>query len=197
MRFVEIGAEQIRAMKAHGKNLFEELQSGQDRSRMPTLAEIESIFGLSTPTRNSASERYETYCERTALVTGAAGSIGVELARNVCTLNVSRLLVLDRDENSLFELERALREHAPGIEITSILGSVRDQRLLRDTFDRYAPHAVLHSASYKHVPMAEAHPSEAFLNNVIGTRNVLDCAVEFGCERFVLISTDKAVNPSA
>jgi FlaA1/EpsC-like NDP-sugar epimerase len=130
-------------------------------------------------------------------VTGAAGSIGSELVRQLCTLNVSRLLLLDHAENSLFELERDLREHVSAIEIISILGNVGDQIRLQEIFDRYTPHGVLHSAAYKHVPMAEDHPSEAFLNNVIGTRNVLDCAIEFGCERFVLISTDKAVNPSS
>ena len=190
-------AQRIRTMKAHGKIIFEGLQSGPDLPRIPTLSEIENIFGLTNLPHDPSPKLYETYSDRTVLVTGAAGSIGSELVRQLCTLNVSRLLLLDQAENSLFELERLLREHLPGIEITSILGSVRDQALLQDVFERYAPQGVLHSAAYKHVPMAEDHPSEAFLNNVIGTRNVLGCATEFGCERFVLISTDKAVNPSS
>jgi FlaA1/EpsC-like NDP-sugar epimerase len=184
-------------MKAHGTNIFGELQSGPDLSRMPTLSEIEGIFRLSQIAQNPTSELYETYCDRTVLVTGAAGSIGSELVRQLCTLNVSRLLLLDYAENSLFELERELREQVSVTEIISILGNIGDQIRLQEIFSRYTPHGVLHSAAYKHVPMAEAHPSEAFLNNVIGTRNVLNCAIEFGCERFVLISTDKAVNPSS
>lgn len=177
--------------------MFYRLQNVPDLPRIPTLAEIESIFGLSNLPHDPSPKLCETYCGRAVLVTGAAGSIGSELVRQLCTLNVSRLLLLDHAENSLFELERDLHDHVPGIEITSILGSIRDQVLLQHIFDRYRPHTVLHSAAYKHVPMAEDHPSEAFLNNVIGTRNVLDWGIEFGCERFVLISTDKAVSPSS
>lgn len=184
-------------MKDNGISSFDGLQSVPYLPRIPTLSEIENIFGLSNLPNDPSPKLCETYCDRTVLVTGAAGSIGSELVRQLCTLNVSRLLLLDHAENSLFEFEREIREQTSDIELSSILGSVRDRVLLQNIFDRYAPHTVLHSAAYKHVPVAEAHPSEAFLNNVIGTRNVLNCAIEFDCERFVLISTDKAVNPSS
>ena len=166
-------------------------------ARTPSQLEIEQIFGEPKIVVAPTPLVCESYTDRIVLVTGAAGSIGSELCRQLSALKVSCLLLLDHAENSLFEFERELRDYAPNTEIVSILGDVRDRNLLDDLFARYMPHIVLHSAAYKHVAMMEAHPSEGFLNNVIGTRNVLDSTLEFRCERFVLISSDKAVNPSS
>ena len=165
--------------------------------RIPTREEVEALFGQWRILPIPRFRLCEIFEARSVLVTGAAGSIGSEVSRQLSTLDVSRLLLLDHAENSLFEFEREMQQHAPDTEIVSILGDVRDRGMLDHLFDRYAPDAVIHSAAYKHVAMMEAHPCEAFLNNVVGTCNALDCALEYGCERFVLISSDKAVNPAS
>lgn len=183
-------------MTGNGFDIWHELASNlTELPRIPTRAEIEAIFGESRIVPIPRSALCEIFESRSVLVTGAAGSIGSELSRQLSTLNVSHLLLLDHAENSLFEFEREMREYGPQTEIVPILGDVRDRGLLDNVFDQYAPNAVFHSAAYKHLPMMEAHPCEAFLNNVVGTRNVLDCALGAGCEHFILISSDKAANP--
>ena len=144
-----------------------------------------------------APEVLHSYCDRGVLVTGAGGSIGSELSRQVCDLGISRLLLLDHSENSIFEIENDLRKSAAGIEIVPVVGDIRDCRLLKRLFAEHQPQIVLHAAAHKHVPMMESHPSEAFLNNVIGTREVLDAALEHGAARFIFISSDKAVDPTS
>ena len=133
---------------------------------------------------------------RTVLITGAGGSIGSEMARQVSTLSVDRIVVLDQDENSIFEL---LNEIGPldGKEMVPVVGNIRDHAAVHRTFELHRPHIVLHAAAYKHVPVMEGNCCEAVLNNVAGTRELADAAIEFGCERLVMISTDKAVNPSS
>jgi len=130
---------------------------------------------------------------RTVLITGAGGSIGSEIARQVSALKVDRVAVFDHDENSIFELIESL----DGKLIMPIVGDIRDRETVRRTFELCRPQIVLHAAAYKHVPVMEGNCCEAVLNNVIGTRELADAAVEFGCERLVMISTDKAVNPSS
>ena len=142
-------------------------------------------------------EVLDSYCDRVVLVTGAGGSIGSELSRQVCNLSISRLLLLDNSENSIFEIENDLRKSAAGIEIVPVVGDIRDCRLLKRLFAQHQPQIVLHAAAHKHVPIMESHPSEAFLNNVIGTREVLDAALEHRAARFVFISSDKAVEPTS
>jgi len=133
--------------------------------------------------------------QRTVLITGAGGSIGSEIARQVAKLPISKLVILDQDENSIFELTRQLRDM--GKELVPFVGDIRDEATLRLAFSEHRPEVVLHAAAYKHVPVMENNCCEAILNNVVGTRNVVDAAIKFGCERFVMISTDKAVRPSS
>lgn len=140
-------------------------------------------------------EIFDVYQERVVLVTGAGGSIGSEISRQVAELGVARLLVLDNDENSIFELQHKMESDEIETEIVPIVGDIRNERLLERVFTRYHPEIVLHSAAYKHVPVMEVNASEAVLNNVLGTRNVVDAALDFSSERFVMISTDKAVRP--
>ncbi len=131
---------------------------------------------------------------RTVLVTGAAGSIGSELVRQVSTAGVRRLLVLDQDENGIFEL---LNELGKRPDVVPIIGDIRDVEAIRSLFAREQPQVVLHAAAYKHVPLMEANPCEAVLNNVLGTRALAEAAIEFATERMVMISSDKAVHPSS
>jgi FlaA1/EpsC-like NDP-sugar epimerase len=133
--------------------------------------------------------------QRTVLITGAGGSIGSEIARQVAKLPISKLIALDQDENSIFELTAQLRDM--GKEFVPFVGDIRDKATLRRSFSEHHPDVVLHAAAYKHVPVMENNCCEAVLNNVVGTRQLVEAAIEFGCERFVMISTDKAVRPSS
>jgi FlaA1/EpsC-like NDP-sugar epimerase len=134
---------------------------------------------------------------KAVLVTGAAGSIGSELCRQVMAFGADRLVALDFDETGLFDLEADLDRRFPGRDVDVVVCDVRDREDLARAFARYAPQVVYHAAAYKHVPMMEAFPAEAVKTNVIGTQNALEEACRLGCEAFVLISTDKAVNPSS
>jgi len=133
---------------------------------------------------------------RAVLITGAGGSIGSEIARQVSALDIDRVIVLDHDENSIFELISEIG-NLSGKNIVPIVGNIRDHETVHQTFERHRPQIVLHAAAYKQVPVMEANSCEAVLNNVAGTRELADAAIEFGCERLVMISTDKAVNPSS
>lgn len=133
---------------------------------------------------------------RTVLVTGGAGSIGSELCRQIAQFNPRRIILYDWWENGVYELEQEFRSRFQRIDLVPVVGSVQDLRKLRATFKQYRPEFVFHAAAYKHVPLMELHPEEALQNNVIGTYRVALCAREFNVERFILISSDKAVNPT-
>jgi len=139
----------------------------------------------------------ESLFGRTVLVTGAAGSIGSELARQIASFSPGRMVVLDQNESNLFALELELRRIAPVVRVFAEIADVRDRDRMRQICLTYRPQSVFHAAAYKHVPMMEAHPQEAVLTNVVGTRVAAEVAAECGAEAFVLISTDKAVNPSS
>jgi FlaA1/EpsC-like NDP-sugar epimerase len=132
---------------------------------------------------------------QTVIVTGAGGSIGSELCRQIASLGPARLVLVDSAETPLFEIERELvddRSFPPSIPV---LADVTNREKVRQVFERYRPAVVFHTAAYKHVHLMEANPLESVRTNVMGTKVVADVAVEFGAERFVLISTDKAANP--
>lgn len=136
-----------------------------------------------------------TYEQKRILVTGAGGSIGSELVRQLLRLAPSKIAILDKDENSIYELEQELRMAKVPSVVEPQIVDVRDVGRLRRIFSEFQPQLVFHAAAHKHVPLMEAHSCEAVLNNVQGTKNMLDMAEEFGVERFVFISSDKAVNP--
>lgn len=133
---------------------------------------------------------------KTVLVTGGGGSIGSELCRQIIKYNPQRLVILDIYENTTYELENELREKYPNNKIDVLIGSVRDKRRLDEIFRKYRPDLVFHAAAHKHVPLMECSPCEAIKNNIFGTYNTATCAQEFGVKKFVMISTDKAVNPT-
>ncbi|MBB6030473.1 polysaccharide biosynthesis protein [Oceanithermus desulfurans] len=134
---------------------------------------------------------------RVVLVTGAGGSIGSEIVRQVARFRPRRILLLGRGENSLYQIERELERTWPELDWRTIVADVRDREKMRHVFTAYAPEVVFHAAAHKHVPMMEANPDEAVFNNVGGTKNVVGLALEHGVVRFVNISTDKAVNPTS
>ncbi|MBI3448550.1 MAG: polysaccharide biosynthesis protein [Acidobacteria bacterium] len=129
------------------------------------------------------------------LITGGGGSIGRELARQVAEFEPERLVLLDRNENSVYFVELELRKRFPSLALEVVIADILDRPRLQEVFSAFRPHTVFHAAAYKHVPMMELNSTEAFKNNVVGTRQVAEHARDSGCERFVLISTDKAVNP--
>lgn len=130
------------------------------------------------------------------LVTGGGGSIGSELCRQIARHDPKQLIVLDIYENSTYELELELKEKYPDLNLAVIISSVRDSRRIFQIFEEYRPEIVYHAAAHKHVPLMEASPCEVIKNNTIGTYKTAYAAMVNGCERFVLISTDKAVNPT-
>ncbi|MGC9151903.1 MAG: polysaccharide biosynthesis protein [Microbacter sp.] len=133
---------------------------------------------------------------RIILVTGAAGSIGSEIVRQVAAFNPKRLILLDIAETPLYDIENEIREKFENLDLVPLLGDVRRPDCLDVVFEEYHPEIIYHAAAYKHVPMMERHPAEAILTNVLGTQQMADYAVKFHALKFVMISTDKAVNPS-
>ena len=131
------------------------------------------------------------------LITGAGGSIGSEISRQVSRLGVNKAILLDRDENSIFELQNQLAEMGAGTRVVPIVGDIRDRHQLQHIFEQYRPEVVLHAAAFKHVGIMEQNPCEAVLNNVMGTRYLAELAIEFDTKRFLMISTDKAVRPTS
>jgi FlaA1/EpsC-like NDP-sugar epimerase len=143
-------------------------------------------------------EAISSYLEgQTVLVTGAGGSIGSELCRQIARARPGRLVLLDQGETPLFEIERELVDERDFTASIPVLADVSNRQKIRQVFERYQPSVVFHAAAYKHVPLMEANPLESIRNNVLGTKIVADAAVEFGANRFVLVSTDKALNPKA
>ena len=134
---------------------------------------------------------------RRVLITGAAGSIGSELARQIARLDPASLFLLDVDETGLHDLSLEITKYLPGVSLTTLLTSIADEHRVRSAFMRYLPEIVMHAAAYKHVPAMERQPDLAIETNVIGTRNVVTAAADVGAERFVMVSTDKAVRPTS
>jgi FlaA1/EpsC-like NDP-sugar epimerase len=131
------------------------------------------------------------------IVTGAGGSIGSELCRQIADLRPELLVILDHSENQVFEIEGELKRRNPTLKVSPVIADIRDQSRMRLVFERFRPFAVFHAAAHKHVPLMEENVVEAITNNVLGTRNVVEAAVESGVTHFVLISTDKAVRPTS
>ena len=134
--------------------------------------------------------------DKVVLVTGGGGSIGSELCRQIAGYNPKLLLILDIYENNAYEIQNELRRKYPNLEQHAIIASVRERWRMEDIFETYRPQVVFHAAAHKHVPLMEFSPLEAIKNNIKGTYNTADLAYKYGVERFVLISTDKAVNPT-
>jgi len=176
---------------------LQELLTGQIHISHLRETRIEEVLGRESVRVQEMEEvAGSTYRGKRVLVTGAGGSIGSELVRQVSELAPSAIAILDKDENSIYELEQELRLRKPLLVVEPQIADVRDPGRLRAIFRDFRPQALFHAAAHKHVPLMESHPCEAVLNNVGGTRNVLDLAAEYCAERFVFISSDKAVNPA-
>ena len=130
------------------------------------------------------------------LVTGGGGSIGSELCRQISKFKPKQLIIFDIYENNAYDIQNELKRTYPDLNLITLIGSVRDRQRLRQVYTRYSPNVVFHAAAHKHVPLMEISPEEAIKNNVVGTFNTAEFANSYGVEKFVLISTDKAVNPT-
>ena len=189
--------ETARALEVPVKTLptLSDLVSGDaDLARQLRPVEVEDVLGRE-PVEVDFASIAEYLKGEVVLVTGAGGSIGSELCRQIARIGPAKLVLLDHAEPALFEIERELVRERGFLAAAAVVGDVRDPVKLRQVFDKYRPGVVFHAAAYKHVPMMEANPLEAVRNNTLGTRVVADVAVEYGAKRFVLVSTDKAANP--
>lgn len=148
------------------------------------------------PIRTNVAQVAALATNRTVMVTGAGGSIGSELCRQLSALHPDRLIVLGHGENPIFDILNELTATFPEVDVIPIIADVRNADRMRQVMRRYAPHAVFHAAAHKHVPLMEQNPVEAVSNNVLGTKNVVDAAIVSGVHHLVLISTDKAVHPT-
>ena len=156
---------------------------------------VEDLLGRE-PLRTDMSDVFEMIKGKTILVTGGGGSIGSELCRQIAAHQPERLIIFDIYENNAYAIQQELREKYPEMELTVLIGSVRDSRRLEYVFKKYHPDIVYHAAAHKHVPLMEDSPCEAIKNNVVGTYKTAYAAMINNCKRFVLISTDNAVNPT-
>ncbi|MGW9126199.1 polysaccharide biosynthesis protein [Paenibacillus chitinolyticus] len=158
--------------------------------------QVEDLLGRD-PIQTDLQNIADYVQNKIVLVTGAGGSIGSELCRQVAPFKPARLLLLGHGENSIYGIEMEMRRLFPNLPIETVIADVQDRTRIADVFREFGPQVVFHAAAHKHVPLMERNPSETIKNNVFGSKNVAECADEFGAERFVLISTDKAVNPTS
>ncbi|MFM1515478.1 polysaccharide biosynthesis protein [Helcococcus ovis] len=158
--------------------------------------QIEDLLERDSININTASTM-KNISGKVVLVTGGGGTIGSELSRQIAKNNPKQLILFDIYENNLYEIEQELRRKYKNLDLVAVIGSVREQRRLDDVFNKYRPNIVYHAAAHKHVPLMEVSPNEAIKNNIYGTYNTAFAALRYNVEKFILISTDKAVNPTS
>jgi len=165
------------------------------KTRIIKKFRIEDLLGR-VPIQANVDFSVDNLAGKTILITGAAGSIGSEIVRQLCSLDVKMLLLCDIAESPLYLLGMEINAAFPSVKKHLLVADVRNYNRMESIFKHYRPQYVYHAAAYKHVPLMEEQPSEAILANVLGTKNMADLAVNYQAECFVMISTDKAVNPS-
>lgn len=172
-----------------------QLMTGEIALSKMRKVSIEDLLGRE-PIKVDMNEIFRYLKGKVILVTGGGGSIGSELCRQIAGHNPKQLIIFDVYENNAYDIEQELKSKYPDLNLKVLIGSVRDSRRVRSIFRTYKPEIVYHAAAHKHVPLMETSPCEAIKNNVMGTYKVASAALRDGCQRFVLISTDKAVNPT-
>ena len=192
-RIVDIASAEGVAMKTL-PGLHELIAGDLDLAGQLRPVEVEDVLGRE-PVEVDIDAIAGYLSGETVLVTGAGGSIGAELCRQISRVGPARLVLVDHSEPALFEIERELVDERGFPAALPVLADVKNRDKMRQVFEAYRPSVVFHAAAYKHVPLIESNPVEAVRNNTLATRTVAEIAVEFGADRFVLISTDKAVNP--
>ena len=172
-----------------------QLMSGEVSISRLRDVEIDDLLGRE-PIKVSLNEIMGYVKGKVVLVTGGGGSIGSELCRQLAGHEVKRLIIFDMYENNAYEIQQELKRNYPELDLVTLIGSVRNTNRLDSIFDTYRPDIVYHAAAHKHVPLMEDSPNESIKNNVIGTYKTAKAAMKYGTKHFVLISTDKAVNPT-
>lgn len=171
-----------------------QLYTGQVSVSKMKKVQIEDLLGRD-PIKPNMDEVFAYVRNKVVLITGV-GSIGSELARQIASHNPKQLILFDVYENNAYDIQLELRKKYPNLDLVTLIGSVRDSRKMFDLFKKYRPQIVYHAAAHKHVPLMEDSPCESIKNNAMGTYKTAYAAMAHGCEKFVLISTDKAVNPT-
>ena len=171
-----------------------QLYTGQVSVSKMKKVQIEDLLGRD-PIKPNMDEVFAYVRNKVVLITGV-GSIGSELARQIASHNPKQLILFDVYENNAYDIQLELRKKYPNLDLVTLIGSVRDSRKMFDLFKKYRPQIVYHAAAHKHVPLMEDSPCESIKNNAMGTYKIAYAAMVHGCEKFVLISTDKAVNPT-
>jgi len=175
---------------------LDELLNGEASVSRIRQVSIEDLLGRKSVKLNL--EKITHYIKgKRVLVTGGGGSIGKELGRQICRFAPQKLILLDHSEYGLFQVNLELKERWPDLEIELVVADIRDREKMDKIFRKLKPEVIFHAAAYKHVPMMEYHPDEAISSNIIGTKNVGELANRYGVERMVMISTDKAINPTS
>ena len=175
---------------------LQKIMTGEVSIKQITDVQPEDLLGRQTVEINT-EDVLAFIKDKVVLVSGAAGSIGSELCRQIVKFKPRTLIFFDYNENDLYFLELDLKEKYRYLKIISIIGDIKDVGLLKHTFSKYKPNIVFHSAAHKHVPLMEENPAAAVKNNIIGTRNIMYASEHYGVKSFVMISTDKAVNPTS
>lgn len=175
---------------------LQELSHGKADSSQLRPVTVEDLLGRD-PIDLDCGRIADFLANRVVTVTGGGGSIGSELCRQIAAHGPRTLLVIDNSEFNLYRIEMELKNRFAGVNVVAVIGDVRDAALMQRLFARHQPSVVFHAAAYKHVPILEENPCQGVLNNVAGTKVIADVAVEAGVERFVLVSTDKTVNPTS
>lgn len=173
----------------------DELRGGKIQLHSLPEVRVEDLLGREE-IRINMTEIANSLKGKVVLVTGAAGSIGSELCRQLCRFGLKQLALFDSAETPMHNIRLELEEKFPDVEFVPVMGDVRMIHRVENVYQRFHPHIVFHAAAYKHVPLMEENPCEAVHTNVYGTRNVADMAVKYGVEKFIMVSTDKAVNPT-
>lgn len=173
-----------------------ELIGGQISIRDLRQVQVEDLLGREQVLLDQEAIK-QFVSNKRILITGAAGSIGSELCRQIARFSPSSLVFVDQDETGMFWISRELQERFPQIERHAIVADIRDEQKMRSILELHKPEIIFHAAAYKHVPLMELHPDEVVKNNIFGTLAVASLAIEHGVEKFVFISTDKAVNPTS
>ena len=183
-------------IKIYAPSVIDNQNSGEDKKRVIREFEIEDLL-FRNPLSLNCKKDFEFYKDKVIMVTGGGGSIGSELCRQIAKCQPKKLIILDIYENNAYDIQQELiRKYGSSLDLSVEIASVRDRKRLEGIFANYRPQLVFHAAAHKHVPFMEHSAVEAIKNNVMGTFNTADMAEKYGVQKFVLISTDKAVNPT-
>ncbi|MCX6720094.1 MAG: polysaccharide biosynthesis protein, partial [Candidatus Staskawiczbacteria bacterium] len=185
------GVHKIKIMPA-----LSEIMAGQISFRDLKDVEADDLLGRD-PVILDTKQIEKFIKNKVVLITGAAGSIGSELSRQSARFEPSLLILLDQDETGIFSISNNLLANFPSLKIISLIADVTDKKKINEIFKKYNPEIVFHAAAYKHVPLMEDNPDEAVKNNIFGTKTVAEASIDYNVKQFILISTDKAVNPTS